>query len=277
MPKEVKSYYTAGELATIFGITKQALLYYDKRDILKPEFISDNNYRHYSMNQYMLLEIIIALRKLDVSIEEIKDYLNNRNPDSLEELLVKKQTTLEEQIRTAEAATAKITSMRKKINHARLLHCGKITLEHRHKQTIIVSDLASVVDDTERITIYARHNLELFDSPYFKEKATGWVVSSDGYFNHDNRKAMAYYTTVNSSYAGSNATILAAGLYLSIHYKGIFHSSGHTLKEMFNDFLERNRLRVVSNIYCMPLIDHWLANKETEYITRISMQVEYID
>ncbi|MBQ9636080.1 MAG: MerR family DNA-binding transcriptional regulator, partial [Acidaminococcaceae bacterium] len=39
-------YFTAGELASMFGISKQSLLYYDKIHLLSPDFISPNGYRH---------------------------------------------------------------------------------------------------------------------------------------------------------------------------------------------------------------------------------------
>lgn len=60
-----KKYYTAGELARLFNIPKQTMLYYDKMGILKPEFVAENGYRYYSTPQYLTLEIILFLRKMD--------------------------------------------------------------------------------------------------------------------------------------------------------------------------------------------------------------------
>ena len=37
-------FFTAGELAAIFGVSKQTLLYYDRIDLLKPDFVADNGY-----------------------------------------------------------------------------------------------------------------------------------------------------------------------------------------------------------------------------------------
>lgn len=36
-----KKYYTAGELARLFNIPKQTMLYYDKMGILNPEFVAE--------------------------------------------------------------------------------------------------------------------------------------------------------------------------------------------------------------------------------------------
>lgn len=73
-----KEYYTAGELARLFNIPKQTMLYYDKMGILKPEFVAENGYRYYSTPQYLTLEIILFLRKMDISVPDISKFLENR-------------------------------------------------------------------------------------------------------------------------------------------------------------------------------------------------------
>ncbi|WP_276633885.1 MerR family transcriptional regulator [Phascolarctobacterium succinatutens] len=96
MSKNPKLYYTAGELADLFELPKQTLLYYDKMGVLSPEFISENNYRHYSLKQYLLLEIILNMRKLGIPISKIKEYLVERSIDSLQALLQAKDRECEE-------------------------------------------------------------------------------------------------------------------------------------------------------------------------------------
>lgn len=81
---------TASELAGLFGVQKQTILYYDKIGILKPEYISTNGYRHYTLRQYMTLEIIINLRKMNIPMSEIKEYLEHRDVEGLESILEKK-------------------------------------------------------------------------------------------------------------------------------------------------------------------------------------------
>ena len=80
-------YFTAGQLASLYGIPKQTLLYYDKNELLSPAFIHDNGYRYYSVSQYLTLEIILNMRKLNISISDIKDYLENRSLDKFEQIL----------------------------------------------------------------------------------------------------------------------------------------------------------------------------------------------
>ena len=85
MSKNSESFFTAGELA---------LLYYDKMNLLTPEFIAENGYRHYSLKQYLTLEVIVNLRKLDIPISKIKEYIENRDIDAFDKLLLEKNVNV---------------------------------------------------------------------------------------------------------------------------------------------------------------------------------------
>lgn len=87
MKEKEKDYYTAGELAKLFHIPKQTMLYYDKMGILKPEFVAENGYRYYSTPQYLTLEIILFLRKMDISVPDIRKFLENRSRDNILRIL----------------------------------------------------------------------------------------------------------------------------------------------------------------------------------------------
>ena len=75
-----KEYFTAGELAALFNISKQALLFYNKHELISPEFIGKNGYRYYSLGQYFTLEIIVNLRKLGIPLQHIQEYLSDFEP-----------------------------------------------------------------------------------------------------------------------------------------------------------------------------------------------------
>ena len=49
------------EVEQKLGITKQALIYYEKEGLIKPSR-DQNNYRHYTQNDIELLQVILLLR-----------------------------------------------------------------------------------------------------------------------------------------------------------------------------------------------------------------------
>ena len=90
--------FTIGQFAKIHGVTKKTLMWYDEVDLMKPSLIGENGYRYYSYQQSSALETILMLRELDVSIEEIKRFMQNRSAAGMEQLLHEKIDELEERI-----------------------------------------------------------------------------------------------------------------------------------------------------------------------------------
>lgn len=100
---EDKKLFKIGEVAKIFNLSVGTLRHYEKDGLLKPEYIDEvSGYRYYSDKQFEVLNTIRYLRVLDMSLQEIADFLHNRDIEIIEEkllkqkeLIVKKQDELE--------------------------------------------------------------------------------------------------------------------------------------------------------------------------------------
>ena len=68
--------------------------FYDKIGLFSPEIKLENGYRFYSFDQLDVFDVIQTLRELDVSLEEIKGYMNQRSPKRLLKLFRKEQRML---------------------------------------------------------------------------------------------------------------------------------------------------------------------------------------
>jgi MerR family transcriptional activator of bmr gene len=66
--------YSIGEVSRIKGITIKALRFYEKIGLIKP-FYTDavTKYRYYSQDQLIQLDLIRALRSIEVSPKDIPD------------------------------------------------------------------------------------------------------------------------------------------------------------------------------------------------------------
>jgi len=58
--------------------------------LLKPACIKENGYRYYSYQQSAALETILMLREMNVSLDEIKQFMENRTIDNFGSLLQEK-------------------------------------------------------------------------------------------------------------------------------------------------------------------------------------------
>ena len=126
---------TIGQFAALHGINKKTLMWYDEAGLFHPAQVSpENGYRYYSYHQSSILETILLLRELDVSIDEIRTFMDNRSAAGMERLL-------REQIEHLDAKMARLKEVRRALAH----HC-------RNMQTLLELDLSeiSVAERAER-------------------------------------------------------------------------------------------------------------------------------
>lgn len=67
--------FTAGQFARLHGLNKRTLHYYDQIGLFSPAYKGENGYRYYTYQQSAMLEHILALRELDMSIDQIRAYV----------------------------------------------------------------------------------------------------------------------------------------------------------------------------------------------------------
>lgn len=271
-------YFTAGQLAALYGIPKQTLLYYDKNELLTPEFIHKNGYRYYSVSQYLTLEIILNMRKLNISISEIKEYLNNRSPDKFEKILRNKEKECNDIIAEMQTIKNSLTLSLDSIANINKIRLEQIELTLQETKPLLVSKtLLASYSVSERVKLLAHHNQTTFSKKNFKEFSTGWIISNDDFLNKKFNCTLNFFTPVPTSFPKKYSYLLPEGLYLSIKFKGTYYRRANDIHEKILFFLEKNDLKIISNIYILPIKNHWFTEDVTSYINQIFFQVEYIN
>lgn len=86
--------YTVNEFAKICQTTKDTLLVYDRKDLLKPDIIGENGYRYYRIEQYYDFYVIKAFQMAGSSLKEISEQLKSNNRQSIVSLLEAKRSEL---------------------------------------------------------------------------------------------------------------------------------------------------------------------------------------
>lgn len=104
----MKDQFLIGELAALFQISADTLRYYDKTNLIKPDIVGDNGYRYYSLRSFFKLSRILFLKDLDIPLDEIKGYMENKNAEKLVRLLHQKQHDLDVKIQSCLNLKSKI-------------------------------------------------------------------------------------------------------------------------------------------------------------------------
>lgn len=271
------NYFTVGEMASMFGISKQTLQYYNKVGLLSPAFISQNGYRHYSADQYMTLEVIINMRSLGFSIADIKDYLENRSKDRFFRLLKKRNSECEKIISDTEKIRNAVLSVENALHTDARSRLNQITLVHKPQQIIRITALDSCLTGKERLMLYAAHCRKMFRAPgNSTEKHLGWILDAKTFFSPQPSfisKAFFSYAPPLPSSPPLPETILREGLYLELYFQGTFIGKAKALAKKTGLFLQRNSLSPEGKIFIYPVENHLMTSHTEEYINKIFFPV----
>ena len=94
----MKEYYKITEVARLYGLCTDTLRYYEEQGLLHPHR-SEAGYRLYSIDDICNLNVIRALRELDMPLSEIRAYLDRRSPGELVALLEREGALLDRKLR----------------------------------------------------------------------------------------------------------------------------------------------------------------------------------
>lgn len=90
--------YSIGEVSRICNISKKALRFYDKINIISPDHIcEENKYRYYSRETLLLVPVIKYFKQMGFKLEEMKEFLESDTYEVQERGFLKKIDELRQQ------------------------------------------------------------------------------------------------------------------------------------------------------------------------------------
>lgn len=127
-----KDLYQIGEVARLFHLSISLLRHYDKTGLVTPEYTDpDTGYRYYSLRQFECLNTIRYLRALNMPLEEIADFLHNRDTGRIQELLSKQLVQVHKKQQELAVIEHQIKNRLNQIQGALSAHPGEIFLEKK--------------------------------------------------------------------------------------------------------------------------------------------------
>lgn len=95
---DVQGMYTISEMARMFDLSRQTLIYYDRIGLFKPAHVNGEGYRFYAPVQIPQLRLICLLRDMDVELKDIAELLNSGDTARIVARLEEREGELRERI-----------------------------------------------------------------------------------------------------------------------------------------------------------------------------------
>lgn len=161
--------FTIGQFAKLHEVNKKTLMWYDEIGLLKPAVVKENGYRYYSFQQSPLLETIFMLRELNVSINEIQDFLKNRSAISLENLLTDKIAELDNTLSHLKSIRSVMNEKKQNMTTIRTLDISGFSIIEKTEDHYFVTvntspntplekEIEAVIAETKKYQVHRLHD-----------------------------------------------------------------------------------------------------------------------
>lgn len=269
-----KHYFTAGEMAQLHGISKQTLLFYDKKGVFSPAFVNpQNGYRYYSASQLETLDTILMLKEIGFSLAEICVYLQERNGVGTVVYMEEQKRLLENEIAHKKRIVKRLT---KKIETLRTLqeHCDSIEFyTQNHPQYLAVQTVASPRTLFEIDLATKQLLLCCAKEQVGYEYLLGVMVPVSAIENGAYTAAQNAFLPLSERPKDPITFSVhkkSAGTYLRGYHKGTYETIGQTYEKMLST-LKRYGYTPYGCSYEYCVLDSFTSSSADEYVTEIHL------
>lgn len=269
--EEKNKLLTIGQFASLHGINKKTLMWYDEIGLLKPAAINpENGYRCYNYHQSPILETILLLRELDVSIAEIQEFMKNRSAESLKRLLDEKIANLDLQIMHLQAVRKTLCSHHQDMVTLLTMDLSEICLIEKEERCLVTVDIDQNITfekEVELITAEtAKYHLgRLHDASY------GSMIPVSSLLNGDFDNYTGLFIEIPFLRHKKGLHIQPRGKYLRAFHKGVLDSMPLRYQEIL-DYARRNRL-TLSGFSYEKGINEIVIDRIEDYIVQIEIPI----
>ena len=159
--KHKKYLYSSGEFARINGINKRTLHYYHDIGLFSPAVIGENGYYYYTSFQIVQLELILILRRIGLSIEDIKAYVDSPSDASFAQIVSEKKQMIDTSIRQLLAAKDFLQKKADKLELGLIAEHGKVEQILLPARRILVSAPITGNYDDQDFAVAAEFSMRL--------------------------------------------------------------------------------------------------------------------
>lgn len=267
--------FRIGEVARLFHLSVSTLRHYERLGLVTPERVDpDTGYRYYSARQFEALNTVRYLRALDMPLEEISDFVHNRDLDNIQAKLRQQRETVARKRAELERVQRKIDARLEQLEEAR--HCdldyirlveatpcrivwvgGALTIRDYHDMELPVSRLSR--DEEEAVVFLGKVGLGL--SVQALER--GEFDRYDGIFLVLDRA---------DRFAGETVD-LPGGRCAQVRFRGS-HREAPAQSRRLMDFLAGEGLRPAGFAREITMIDYGVTDDPSQFVTEITVPVE---
>lgn len=271
----MKNEYTIGEICDLYNIGQDSMRYYEKMGLITPRR-RNNGYRVYTLDEVWKLNIIKDLRKLNFSVKQIKEYLEDRSIQTTKELIEKESNLIKEEIQVLLEIEKRLERKLKFLNCVEELYVHeKIEIKKIEDRKIIL--IQENISKDEEVDLALRKLQSKNDEKIFLfgNKNMGAMISKEG-IKKGIYNLYKYVFFLLDKSEQKYDRILPAGDYATLTYQGKYKKSQIFIGKML-EYIENEGYVLNGKPIEIYRVDIHETDNEEEFITEIQIPIKIVN
>lgn len=259
---------TTAQFAKLHNINKRTLHYYDNIGLFSPNTKGENGYRYYDLSQSIELEYIIMLRELNMSIEEIEDYVKRPTEEKFIKLATAKEIEIDNQIQRLKLIKKAIHEKKNQIEFCQSLLNPNIELMECKEEKLLTLPYDFNDNDISKSFSYMVNvwNIEQI------RMGVGGMISIEKVLQNDFSQYDGIFTKDVPKSKEKNIIYKPQGIYIIYYHRGAWDTLPYAYQEII-EFSKKNNLELIGYAYEMGM-NEFALSAEKDYVTKIMIKVK---
>lgn len=266
--------FRIGEVSRLFHISISTLRYYDRTGLVCPEYTdSDTGYRYYGAAQFECLNTIRYLRELDMPLDRIAGFLQNRDIGKIQELLQNQEAEIEKREQRLKMIRRKIRNRLSQIQDALSSRLDEICLVDTPPRRIASIRQSLGPSDYQEL----EYSIRLLEE---SEEGTSIFLGKIGVGVSGERLRRGEYHSYDvvfllldeeDTFRG-DTTVLPAQTCAAVRFQGR-HEQAPGYYGRLMEYIRREGYAVAGFSREITMIDYGLTNDTSKFVTEIQIPV----
>ncbi|CCX37978.1 transcriptional regulator MerR family [Clostridium sp. CAG:1013] len=272
----MENYFSIGELSKYQNISKQTLIFYDKTGLFRPAYVDPNNgYRYYSASQLDQLDTILILKKCGLSLQSIKELLQDYTTGSSLKVLRRQVEVLDWELEELHLIRSRLFQRCAQLEKASLSkeEAGTPRVEEIPAQYLLTRPVEPPYTLREISIATKQCFAQSFQEglPIFFQ--SGVIVPYQRILAKNYTAASFVFLPIEAADTTEDIHRLPAGKCATVYHRGDYLSIGSSYEKLLK-FCKENNLEILSDSYEFCVNDYITTGDESEYLTKILFYVK---
>lgn len=268
--------YSIGEVGKLCNVSKKTLRFYDKIDVISPDYISEeNNYRYYSKDTVLFVSVIKYYKQMGFKLEEMKTLLDTDCFDTHTERLRDKIDELKKEREAIAIAYTSVNDWYNLIREAKgVIENKAIQVSVKYINTINACYMKTPFDNNYRESV-----INIDWTNYLEEighEITGAVYlcfpNFEEKLNGQSTEAIIFQQGANDV-DPSRTRDFGGKMMLSAYHIGTHDTINETYARI-RDWADQYGYRLGASSIERYVVDYWTLNRSEDFVTEILVEID---